>query len=1135
MLGCPTCGTENAVGSRFCNSCGTSLVAAPMPLREERKVVSALFCDLVGFTATSEGADPEDVDRMLTAYFAMARGQIEAYGGVVEKFIGDAVLGVFGVPAAHEDDPERAVRAGLRICEEAVDLRTLGDASLRLRVGINTGEVLVRLGVSPGSGERFLAGDTINTASRIQSVAPELGVAVGLATYEATKAIFEYAELPPATLKGKAERVRVFQPTASRARLGVDLTRTHSSTYVGRGPDLAFLEGLLDESFGARSVELVTIVGEPGIGKSRIVAELLAHAQVAVPSLIWRQGRCLPYGDGVTFWALGEIVKAQAGILESDDRRIATAKIDSAIPIGTDRAWLRQRLLPLVGVDATPSAAREELFAAWRRFLETLAEAHPTVLVFEDIHWADDAMLAFLEHLADQAAGVPLVVVATARPELFERHATFASGLSNVHRINLAPLTSTETGLLVAGLLGAVVPPDLQGPILERSEGNPLYVEEFVRLLRDRDLLREADGAVALRTGVELPVPASISALIAARLDTLPAERKALLADAAVVGKVFWVGAVAAMGERTRVEVTEVLEELARKELVRPARLSSMAGEAEYAFWHVLMRDVAYAQLPRASRAARHVAAAQWLEAKAGERAEDIAEVLAHHWATALELARAAGEHGRALSLEPKAIRFLALAGEKTMYLDAAAAVASFERALALTPRGHEARPMLLTRFGQAAREAARAPEAARALDEAIETFRASGDTLAAARAMFIAFGVLQALGDPRQWTIMQEALALLEPLPPGPELVDVIARIAGNEILQGQSEAGLRMADRALATAHELGMARPSLALRVRGMGRAELGDAAGLGDLREALDLAIGAGGRGATAIYNDLGYALQMLEGPLASLVAVREGITFAKARGLTSALNYLTVGTFGALYDRGEHDEVLGACAALAPHVEASNDVLTLLAIRALETSVETLRGELELARESVDWLERNSRRPEDPGTAVAGLVLAAQVRAQVGQRGAAAALLNEVEAYPGARQNLIERLPSAVRVSVAIGEPAIAERLLTGYEARWPYAQHALVAANAILAEARGDTEVARAAYADAAARWERFGVVLEQGFALLGEGRCLIGLSQPTEAARTLQDARVIFERLQAAPTVAEVNVLLRQVTGAGA
>jgi class 3 adenylate cyclase/tetratricopeptide (TPR) repeat protein len=1135
MVTCPTCGTENAGGSRFCNNCGTALATpAPASLPEERKVVSALFCDLVGFTATSEGADPEDVDRMLTTYFAMARGQIEAYGGVVEKFIGDAVLGVFGVPAAHEDDPERAVRAALRICDEAEHLQTLGDAPLRLRVGINTGEVLVRLGVTPGSGERFLAGDTINTASRIQSVAPEMGVAVGLVTHAATKAVFEYVELPPAVLKGKAEPVRVFQPTASRARFGVDVTRTHDSVYIGREIDLALLKGLFDKSVAGSSVQFVTVVGEPGIGKSRIVAELLAHAQSRAPGLTWRQGRCLPYGDGVTFWALGEIVKAQAGILESDDPDTAGAKIDEAVPAGPDRDWLRQRLRPLVGVDVSSGAEREELFAAWRTFLEEVAEAHPTVLVFEDIHWADDAMLAFLEHLADRAEGVPLMVVATARPELFERHATFASGLHNVNRINLSPLSDAETGQLVAGLLGAVVPPELQGPILERAEGNPLYAEEFARLLRDRDLLVEADGVIALRPGAALPLPDSIGALIAARLDTLPADRKAMLADAAVVGKVFWAGAVAAMGGREVRAVTDAMRELARKELVRPARHSSMAGEEEHSFWHVLARDVAYAQLPRPSRAARHVAAARWLEGKAGERVEDIAEVLAHHWATALELSNASGQTDRAASLEPNAIRYLLLAGDKAMNLDVAAAVASYERALALTPPGNPQRPDVLARFGQAAREAARYSDAAGALEEAISSFEARGDVLAAARAMFAQFGVLQSLGDPHQWTVMPEALALLEPLPPGQEIVDVLARIAGNEWLQGRYQDALRTADRALAQAAGLGHARPPQALRMRGISRVGLGDLAGFDDLREAVALGIEAGGKGVPGMYGDLASMLATTEGPRAGLQPLAEGISFARSRGQKAGERYLTGGMVNMLHGAGEHDEALRVAADLMPQVEAGDDI-TLLDIRTVEASISTLRGQGEPAPGLLDWIEATSRQTGDPQLIVSCLVPAAVARAGKGEGTAARSLLVEIEAYPGARENTnyAVALPSMVRTALQLGDLVLAEQLVAGSEGPWPYARHALVAANAALAEGRGDTQAAGDAYADAADRWRRFGVLEEEGFALLGQGRSLIRLGRSADADLVLQQARSIFERLHAGPALAEVDALLQTLAKA--
>ena len=377
MTTCPSCGTENPDGQKFCGECGTQLVEPTRSATEERKVVTTLFCDLVGFTAASESADPEDLDRMLAEYFAAARKEVEAFGGIVEKFIGDAVVGVFGVPAAHEDDPERAVRAGLRICEVAEDLTSVGDVPLRLRVGINTGEAFVRLGVTPGSGEGFFAGDAVNTASRLQAVAPEMGVAVGIGTYEATSAVFDYKELEPAALKGKAEPVRVFWAKAPRSRIGTDLTRTHTTPFIGREIDLAILRGVFDKTRASNAPQLVLVVGEPGIGKSRLVAELRASVGELPDLVTWRQGRCLPYGEGITFWALGEILKAHAGILESDDSATARGKLELVLPEGDERAWFRQRLLPLLGIEATSTAEREELFTAWRRFLEHIAERDP--------------------------------------------------------------------------------------------------------------------------------------------------------------------------------------------------------------------------------------------------------------------------------------------------------------------------------------------------------------------------------------------------------------------------------------------------------------------------------------------------------------------------------------------------------------------------------------------------------------------------------------------------------------------------------------------------------------------------------------------------------------------------------------
>ncbi len=1135
MVVCSACGHENPDGNKFCGEC-----AAPLgvPVRvgvEERKVVSVVFCDLVGFTAASERADPEDVDRMLTAYAEMARSRIEAHGGVVEKFIGDAVVGVFGVPAAHEDDPERAVRAGLRIVEGAEELVAIGGEPLRLRVGVNTGEALVRLGASAGLGERVLSGDAINTASRLQSVAPVMGVAVGISTFEATRVVFEYEELEPATLKGKAEPVRVFHAKSPRARFGTDLTRTHDSPFIGREVDLALLKGVFDKTVAASSVQLVTVVGEPGLGKSRLVAEFGGYVD-GLPRLVrWRQGRCLPYGEGITFWALGEILKAHTGILESDPPSVAREKLDVVLPDGEEREWFRQRLLPLLGIGATSSAEREELFTAWRRFLEGIAEQYPTVLVFEDLHWADEAMLSFLEHLADLAEGVPLLLVGTARPELFERHPDFAARLRNSTPINLAPLTPEETARLVSGLLeAAVIPAELQQPILDRSGGNPLYAEEFVRLLRDRDLLERTGSTWRLRDGAVVPFPDSVQALIAARLDTLEPDAKSLLADAAVIGKVFWAGAVATMGDRDPQTATATLRELSRKELVRPSRQSSMEGEAEYAFWHVLARDVAYNQLPRASRATRHVAAAGWVESKAPERVEDLADMLAYHYTAALDLAHAAGDSDLAARLEAPALRFLGLAGERALGLDTAAALASFERALALTPEGHPQRAAALARFGEAAHHAGRYENARDALEEAIDGFQAVGDPLGAAQAMLTLTRVFAPLGDPRGLGLASEALALLEPLAPGPEHVAALAEAAATEALLGRSEAGIDYAEQALALAEQLGLPKPARALGYRGMARCSLGDLGGLDDYREAIPLATRAGqGREVAVQHNNYAIALWPLEGPRASLEVQRAGIAFAQARGLTAETDYLTANTLDALAETGEHEQALTLAAELATAFEASGNLNNLAQARTVQTRILTLRGQADRVADTLDWLETTSRETGNLDALVNGRGTAAIARAALAQPDHTSTLLSEIDTTPESRNNpnYPPLLPALVRAALTTNNPQLAHQLTTGVEPHTPYHEHALTTATAALAEADGDHHTAADGYADAAQRWEAFGQIPEQAFAHLGHGRCLLALGRNADATPPLLQARDIFQKLQATPALAETDALLQQAT----
>jgi class 3 adenylate cyclase/tetratricopeptide (TPR) repeat protein len=1142
MVRCSVCSTTNPDDSKFCNGCGSRLASATSTsITEERKVITALFCDLVGFTATSEGADPEDVDRMLRRYFVAARAQIELHGGVVEKFIGDAVVGVFGVPAAHGDDPERAVRAALRIVDEARDLEALGGSPLRLRIGINTGQALVRLDVGPGVGERFLAGDSVNTASRIQSVAPEMGVAVGQETWEATRHRVDYEELPPAVLKGKAEPVRIFHAKAPRASLGVDLTRGASGPFVGRASELQTLIDLFETSVATNSLRFASIVGEPGLGKSRLVAELLAFVDSRPLLVTWRQGRCLPYGSGISFWALGEIVKGHAGVLESDPASVAIEKLDEVLPEGEERAWFRERLLPLLGIESGSRAEREEQFTAWRRFLELVAAQRPTVLVFEDLHWADDAMLDFLEQLVSNGAAGPMFILATTRPELLDRRPTFPGQGSGAAQLVLKPLSTDAAALLLTSLLEtAAIAPALLDPILERAAGNPLFAEEFVRLLRDQDLLVASDGAIELRPNAQLPVPESIQALLAARIDALPASWKSMLSDAAVIGKVFWAGAIEVMGNRPTREVAEALGGLAKRELVRHQPRSSMAGEDEYAFWHVLARDVAYAGLPRAARARRHVAAAQWIESKAPDRLEDVADFLAHHYATALDLNRAVGAPEQANELEGPAFRFLSLAGERAMDLDGVAALGSLERALALAPADHPERPAAVYRYGIALDHQGRHAESAKAFEEASALFRQRGDVVQTAMAKNKLAGSLVALADPRGWTIPIEIVALLEPLGPSPELADALGRVAANEVVRGNVRDSINEFERVLemaaackfpSEAEALGFR--GTAIGFRGVARARLGDRAGLDDLREAIRLASAAGqGSRVALLYNNLAIEVLTYEGPDAARSVLQEGEAIAKARGLIGAVDYLAQFRLHTEFDTGDHDAMLEEALDVARRLDAGGNIRDLIELRCYEVMVWTIRGDAPQVASCLDWLERPEHELTDPELAILSGAARAAAHLLLGHSSSATALLSDISLLEAAHDvdTFVASIPMIARTALGAGALELGGRLVDGYRPVSPFGQHMVVAASAALMEARGDLAGAAASYADAATRLEAFGNVPELAFALLGEGRTLMALDRPDRAQPVLKRSQDIFQRLHAAPSLAVIEALLVQV-----
>ena len=1113
--------------------CGTALAQPARPTAMERKVVTVLFCDLVGFTARSDQADPEDVHARISPYHARLRTDIERYGGTVEKFIGDAVMAVFGAPLAHEDDAERAVRAGLTILDGISDLNQ-EDAGLDLqvRVGIETGEAMVALQARPELGEGIVTGDVVNTASRLQGAAPVNGVAVGEGTYAATRDVFDYQALDPVMLKGKASPVPIFHAKSVLARFGTDLTRKLTTPLVGRELERNLLTGTFERSVRDASVQLITVVGEPGVGKSRLVAELFSHLEDWPDLVRWRQGRCLPYGDGITFWALGEIVKAEAGILETDALDTAASKIDAVIPEAhPDAPWLRQRLRPLVGLEAPP-AAREENFAAWRGFLESLAESRPSVFIFEDLHWADDALLAFLEHLADYAEGVPMLLVGTARPELFERAPTWASTARNSNRINLAPLSEIETASLVSNLLEqAILPADVQSAILQRSGGNPLYAEEFVRLLKDSNILRQQGATWTLDPAAEIFMPSGVQGLIAARLDTLSPDRKRLLQDAAVIGKVFWSGAVAQMGERDLKDVSDALHELSRREFTRPARASSMAGQAEYAFQHALLRDVSYAQIPRASRAERHMQAAAWIEQIAAGRVDDHAEILAAHFVMALEFATAASKGEHTEELQAKALQYLTMAGDRAMGIDVETAERHYARALELAPGDDPQRPGLLARHGEALRQRGRFPEAARAYERAIEGFRGQGDVRAMAVAMGRYDSVLRTLGDARNGAVTAEAMAALEPLGPSLELTQVLTEQAGVAWVSGESRQAIAFADRAIALAEDLGLPESARALGLRGAARAELGDAQGLQDMRRALNVAGAVGlGREIALLHYNLAGALSRLEGPRAALDTLRQGAAFAERRGIEEFVLAFAEATMVALANLGSETEAMTLADDLVPRLEAAEAMLDLFDVRSTQMWILSRRGEYTEAAQLADWVVDQARSANAPA-AVTAFPLVAALRLAMGKAADALALLTELERIPSVRMepNYASILPDVVRTTLVAGDPGLAERLTEGVEPIYPLHKLALATARALLLEHHGSHAEALELYVEAAHGWLGFEVPWERAQALLGQGRCLLATNRRTEASEPLRQAREIFATLNAAPALGEVDVLLQR------
>jgi class 3 adenylate cyclase/tetratricopeptide (TPR) repeat protein len=1140
MPACPSCGEENPDRARFCWSCGAPLAEPPKPATEERKVVSVLFVDLVGFTAASEHADPEDVRARLRPYHARLKQEIERFGGTVEKFVGDAVMAVFGAPVTHEDDAERAVNAALRILAAIDELNEEHPGlELAVRGAVNTGEAMVMLGARPAEGEGIVAGDVVNTAARLQSAAPVGAIVVGETTYRGTRDLFEYEELEPVTVKGKAEPLPIWRATAARRRFGVDAEQRFQTPLIGRDDDLALLQTTYARTLREPSTQLVTIMGEPGVGKTRLTSEFRGWVDDLPDLVFWRQGRSLPYGEGITYWALGEMIKAQAGVLESDSPSDAAAKLAVAVAEVTEdpneREWFRAGLAPLVGAgEGIAASAREEPFAAWRRFLESVAAQRPLIVVFEDLHWADDALLAFIEHLVDWSTGVPMLVLCTARPELYEKYAGWGGGKRNSNTISLSPLGPEETARLLSALLQrAVLPAETQARLLEHAGGNPLYAEEFVRMLADQGVLA---GRGELRDA-DIRVPDTVQALIAARLDTLSPERKALLHDAAVVGKVFWSGAVASMGDRDEAFVRTGLHDLVRKELVRTLRTSSVKDQSEYAFWHALVRDVAYSQIPRSERVRKHVAAAEWIEVMAGERVTDHAELLAYHYEHALELARAAGADGEVPDLADSARHFLELAGDRAMSLDLSVAYGYYVKAAYLCAPDTVERGNLLLKavLGRASRF----DESEGYAREALAIFRTHDNELRQGAALVELSQFAYLRGDrARSDELINEAIELLERHPPGEELLDGYARRAGMLTVSGRPHEALPAVEQTIALADELGL--DALAARMfqyRGIARADLGDLEGVNDIRAGMELSRKIGDVATAGVgYSNLASTL-LLESPESALEVWDEGTDFAERRGIPSNMIWLIAESTWALFDLGRWDEVLRRAGVVIEWERSRGTFYAPVIAGPQKALVLLYRGRPQQAAPLVEEFLPRARDVGDLQVLVPALVAAAKLAVARDDLSHAAKLAREFEeaTQTGAPNYRARYLPEFVSIALAAGDPELAATFLqTEYTASGRTA-HSVTAARALIAEGTGDLDGALALHEEAASRWAEHGFVLGRAESLLGVGRCLVALGRPQEATPPLRTARELFQELGAEPSVRRTDDLLAHSTSVSA
>ncbi len=1138
-LACVTCGTPYQAGDRFCAECGTTLAAAPaatapsaVPGQErltaattERRLVSVLFADLVDFTARSEDRDPEETREFLSRFFDTARLIIERYGGTVEKFIGDAVMAVWGAPTAHEDDAERAVRAALELVDAVAGLSETagGSDALALRAGVLTGEAAVTIGAT---NQGIVAGDLVNTASRLQSVAAPGTVLVGEATRHASEAAIAYEAVGEQQLKGKAAPVASWRALRVLGGRGGALKYEGlEAPFVGRDREFRLVKDILHASGTDGKAHLVSVIGQAGIGKSRLAWELFKHIDGLSDSLWWHQGRCLAYGDGVTYWALAEMVRMRARIVDGEPAESARAKLRETaaehIPDAEERAWIEPRLAHLLGLEEIGGAEKQDLFGAWRLFFERLAAESPVVMVFEDMQWADPALIEFVEHLLDWSRNAPIFVLSLARPELASRHPDFGRSSRSFTSIFLEALRPDAMRALLNGLLPGV-PKELEERILGRAEGVPMYAVETVRMLLDRGLLvREGAAYRPTRDIGELEVPDSLHALIAARLDGLAPEERTVVQDAAVLGKTFTLDGLEALSGRPTGKLEPLLSSLVRKEILHLELDPRSPERGQHTFLQDLVRAVAYEGLSHRERRRKHLAAAEYLEASRAADLDEIAEVVAAHYLDAYRLepgapdADAVGERARAL---------LTRAGDRAASLAATdTAQRLYGHAAELADDPVEA-ARLMSRVGDMAELQAKLDEAEAAYETSIDGFTAAGRDFDAAR-VSASLAEAQYRADPAKHALERLARAV-ETLGSGPiskEFAHAAAQLAGGLFFIGRVDEATARSQQALNAAEQLGDAQAiSHALSIRGViARAQGRPHESLAITQHALTLMMETDAAPEQArLFINLGDMRHSLDRFAESLDAYEQGLAFTRRRGDRPREWFMRSEKTFPLTMLGRWDEALEDILAIPDEQTARQGLLTHVATA---TEIYVARGQRDLAEHMLGLVGEYETSADFQERGIWGTTAARVRRAAGDPAGALQAAqlgfgdhMDEMHDQV-ARENFVEVMEAAL----ALPDLVTAETYLTRAEALGPGLRPRYVTAHARRFRARlldagvGEGS-ADEAYVAAESEFRALKLPFWLAVTLLEHAESLSRRGVTDDARRS--EAAVIFEQLKATP-----------------